>query len=148
VSFGAQLSSELANYFPPDDTGPFPPGDLQLSPLVVADRAIRALAPEALEVSGASAAAARIRALPVLTGAEAARSTMPALERIARGTGARPDLIRSASQIAGAVIRLESPGGEEQGTSQLVAAIVRLVLASVRAGLPLPEALSALARAD
>src|SRR5262245_32491297 len=115
-----------------------------LSPSVLADRAIRVLAPRALEGRGATEAASRIRALPEVTGPEVARSTMPALERIARATNAPADLIRPAAQCAGALLRLDSPGGEEPGTAQLVAAATRLVLASVRSGMSSTEVLRAL----
>jgi hypothetical protein len=93
------------------------------------------LAPRALEARGAAEAAARIRMLPPVTGAESARSTMPALERIARATLAPSDLVRAASQCAGAVIQHQAPGGEERGTTQLLAAVVRLATAAVRSGL-------------
>lgn len=73
--------------------------------------------------------------LPPLTGADAARSTMPALERIARASQAPPDLIRSASQCAGALIQLEMAGGEAPGTAQLLAAVVRMATAAVRSGM-------------
>jgi ClpP class serine protease len=70
---------------------------------------------------------------------------MPALERIARATSAPPDSIRAASQCAGALLRIESPGGEEQGSAQLVAAVTRLALAAVRSGLTPAEAARTLA---
>lgn len=96
---------------------------------------MRVLAPRALESRGAAEAAARIRMLSPLTGAEVARSTMPALERIARASQAPPDLVRSASQCAGALIQLEMPDGEVAGTAQLLAAVVRMATAAVRSGL-------------
>ena len=96
---------------------------------------MRGLLPSVLDRLGAAEAAQRVRALPSLGGAETARATMPALERIARATSAPPDPIRAASQCAGALIRIESPGGAEQGSAQLVAAVTRLVNAAVRAGL-------------
>lgn len=64
---------------------------------------------------------------------------MPALERIARATAAPSDMVRFASQVAGATVRLGMPGGTEQGEVQLLAAVVRLAHAAVRAGLPPSE---------
>ena len=97
---------------------------------------MRTLAPAALEQAGNAEAASRIRALPRLDSPDDGRTTMPALERIARATAAPSDLIRFTSQVAGAAIRLGMPGGVEQGELQLLAAVVRLAQASVRAGLP------------
>ncbi len=93
------------------------------------------LAPTALEARGAAEAAARIRMLAPVTGAEVARSTMPALEKIARASQAPPDLVRAASQCAGALIQIETLEGEDRGTAQLLAAVVRLATAAVRAGM-------------
>lgn len=73
-----------------------------------------------------------------ISSAEVARSTMPALERIARATQAPADLIRAAAQCAGALIQLEAPGGTP-GTDQLLAAVVRLAIAAVRSGVPPAE---------
>jgi hypothetical protein len=106
-----------------------------LPPASLADTAIRVLAPGALEARGAAEAAARIRMLPPITGADVARSTIPALERIARASQAPPDIVRAASQCAGALIQLETPAGEAPGTAQLLAAVVRLATAAVRSGL-------------
>jgi hypothetical protein len=106
---------------------------------------VRQLLPAVLERLGAAEAAQRVRALPALGGAEGARATMPALERIARATSAPPDPIRAASQCAGALIRIESAGGEEQGSAQLASAVTRLVNAAVRAGLSPADAVRALA---
>jgi hypothetical protein len=111
----------------------------------VADRAVRALAPAALDRAGHSEAASRIRALPALATSDDGRTTMPALERIARATAAPSDLVRFCSQVAGAAIRLGMPGGAEQGEVQLLAAVVRLAHASVRAGLPPGDAVQLLA---
>jgi hypothetical protein len=105
-----------------------------LTPAVLADRAVRVLLPHALDARAAGEAASRIRALPELTDAETARTTMPALERVARATQAPADLIRAASQCAGALLRTGLPGGAEVGEAQLAAAAARLVLAGVRAG--------------
>jgi hypothetical protein len=69
---------------------------------------------------------------------------MPSLERIARATQAPADLIRAGSQCAGALLRIELPGGEEIGPAQLVAAVSRLVLAAVRSGMTGSEALALL----
>jgi ClpP class serine protease len=106
---------------------------------------VRKLAPAVLERLGAAEAAQRIRALPPLSGSDTARATMPALERIARATSAPADPIRAASQCAGALLRIESPGGEEPGSVQLVAAVTRLANAAVRAGLPAVETVRGLA---
>ncbi|HVP63039.1 MAG TPA: hypothetical protein VMT11_20955 [Myxococcaceae bacterium] len=95
----------------------------------------------ALEARHAADAASRLRGLPVVADAAVARSTMPALERIGRATNAPADLVRPASQAAGALLRLESPGGEDTGTEQLLAAVVRLAATSVRSGLPAGEVL-------
>lgn len=73
--------------------------------------------------------------LPSITGPDVARSTMQALERIARASQAPPDLVRAASQCAGALIQLETSAGEAPGTAQLLAAVVRLATAAVRSGL-------------
>jgi hypothetical protein len=107
---------------------------------------VRLLAPAALERSGHAEAASRIRALPPLTTPDDGRSTMPSLERIARATAAPPDLVRFSSQVAGAAIRLGMAGGVEQGEMQLLAAVVRLAHASVRAGMPPAEVVALLAR--
>ncbi len=74
-----------------------------------------------------------------------ARTTQPALERIARATRAPPDLIRAAAQVSGALLRLEMPGGEHAGAEQLVSAAVRLTLAAVRSGMSPSEAIALLA---
>jgi len=107
---------------------------------VLVDRAVRLLAPAALERAGHSEAASRIRALAPLATPDDGRNTMPALERIARATAAPSELIRFTSQVAGAAIRLGMPGGAEQGEVQLLAAVVRLAHASVRGGLPADDA--------
>lgn len=83
--------------------------------------------------------------LAPVTGAEAARSTMPALERIARASQAPPDIVRAASQCAGSLIQLEAPDGEAPGTTQLLAAVVRLATAAVRAGLEAADVATILA---
>jgi hypothetical protein len=70
---------------------------------------------------------------------------MPALERIGRSTAAPADLVRFTSQVAGAALRLGMPGGAEQGEVQLLAAVVRLAHASVRAGLPAADAVRLIA---
>ena len=70
---------------------------------------------------------------------------MPALERIARATRAPADLVRAASQCAGALLRSGMPGGEEVGPAQLVSAVARLAVAAVRAGLPVSEVIGLLA---
>jgi hypothetical protein len=111
---------------------------------VLADRAIRVLAPRALEGRGAPGAAASIRSLPPVDGPDAARATMPALERLARATQAPADLVRAASQTAGAVVRLGMPGGDEVGTAQLLSAVTRLAIAASRAGLSPPEVVALL----
>ena len=110
-----------------------------LSAETLADRAVRNLLPRALDGRGAAEAASRIRALPEVTGADAARTVQPALERIARATQAPPDLIRAAAQASGALLRLELPGGEEAGAAQLVSAVTRLALAAGRSGLAVSD---------
>jgi ClpP class serine protease len=119
--------------------------DAPLTPSTLADRAVRGLTPAVLERLGTDEAA-RIRALGAITGSDTARATMPALERIARATGAPADPFRAASQCAGALLRVESPGGEAPGSIQLVAAVTRLVNAAVRAGLPAADAVALLSR--
>jgi hypothetical protein len=138
------LLEDLERYLPAEALGPLSPSE-DLSPPTLADRAVRQLLPTVLDRLGAAEAGQRIRALPALGGGETARATMPALERIARATSAPPDPIRAASQCAGALLRIESPGGEEQGSAQLVAAVTRLVNAAVRAGLAPAAAVSTLA---
>jgi hypothetical protein len=140
---GPRLAEELARYLPADLLGPLSSSDALTAP-VLADRAIRGLLPRALARSGGEEAASRIRALAELTGAEQARTHMPALERIARATQAPPDLIRAASQCAGALLRTELPGGEEVGPAQLVAAVTRLALAAVRSGMAPPDVVALL----
>jgi hypothetical protein len=120
--------------------------DAPLTPSTLADRAVRGLTPAVLERLGTDEAARRIRALGAITGSDTARATMPALERIARATGAPADPFRAASQCAGALLRVESPGGEAPGSIQLVAAVTRLVNAAVRAGLPAADAVALLSR--
>ena len=100
---------------------------------------MRVLLPRALEGRGAAEAASRVRALPEVTGADVARDVQPALERIARGTQAPPDLIRAAAQASGGLLRLGMPGGEEVGSAQLLSAITRLALAAGRSGLGASE---------
>ena len=116
-----------------------------LSAASLADRAVRVLLPRALEGRGAAQAASRIRALPEVTGAEVARNVQPALERIARGTDAPPDLIRAAAQASGGLLSLGMPGGEEVGSAQLLSAVTRLALAASRSGLAASELVALLA---
>jgi len=110
----------------------------------LADRAIRVLLPRALEGRGAAEAASRIRALPGLTGADVARTTQPALERIARATQAPSDLVRAAAQVSGSLLTLEMPGREEAGSAQLVSAVARLALTAIRSGVGVPEVIALL----
>jgi hypothetical protein len=138
------LLEDLERYLPAEALTPLSPSD-DLSPATLADRAVRRLLPTVLDGLGAAEAAQRVRALPALGGGDAARATMPSLERIARATSAPPDPIRAASQCAGALIRIESSGGKEQGTAQLAAAVTRLVNAAVRAGLAPADAVRTLA---
>lgn len=105
---------------------------------------MRLLLPRTLESAGAGEAAVRIQALPPLNLA-AAPDVMPALERIARATRAPPELIRPASQSVGALLLLGAPGREEQGTHQLLSAVARLAIASVRAGLAPADVIRTLA---
>jgi hypothetical protein len=144
LSLRERLAAELADYLPAEAVRPLMLDQRAFGSSELADRAIRALAPRALEVSGATEAAARIRALPPITGAETARSTMPALERIGHASRAPSEQIRAASQIAAALIRESSPQGAEQGATQLVAAIVRLAASSVRAGIQPEEVVAVL----
>jgi len=116
-----------------------------LSAASLTDRAVRALLPRALEGRGAAEAATRARALPEVTGADAARNVQPALERIARATHAPPDLIRAAAQASGGLLRLAMPGGDEVGTAQLLSAVTRLALAADRSGLAASELVALLA---
>ncbi len=146
VGLRARLLSELERYLPEESLRSFASGE-PLTPSALGDRAIRSLAARALEVRHATEAASRLRALPAIAGAAEARSTMSALERIGRATNAPSHLVRPASQAAGALLRLESPGGEDAGTEQLVAAVVRLAAASVRSGLPAGEVLRLLLEA-
>jgi hypothetical protein len=143
VGLRARLAAELEAYLPEEAVGRLA-ADALLSPIELADRGIRGLAASALEGSGPSDAAARIRALPPLTSAQTARSTMQALERIAHSTGAPGGPIRAASQVAGAIVALHAPGGESRAEAQLIAAIVRLAHAAVRAGVPAVDAISLL----
>jgi hypothetical protein len=145
ASLGALLLEDLGRYVPAVALASLSP-DAALAPSALADRAVRGLTPAVLERLGAEEAARRIRALGALTGSDTARAAMPALERIARATGAPADPLRAASQCAGALLRVESPGGEEPGSIQLVAAVTRLVNAAVRAGLPAADAVAILAR--
>ena len=144
TGLGALLLEDLGRYVPATALTPLSP-DAPLTPSALADRAVRGLAPAVLERLGADEAARRIRVLAALTGSDVARATMPALERIARATGAPADPIRAASQCAGALLRVETRGGEEPGSVQLVAAVTRLVNAAVRAGLPAVDAVAMLA---
>ena len=134
TGLAVRLLEDLERYLPAEALAPLSPST-PLSAAELADRAVRRLTPLILDQLGAAESARRVRALAALTGAETARGTMPALERIARATQAPPDPIRAAAQCAGALLRLEAPGGEEPGTMQLVAAVTRLVNAAVRAGL-------------
>jgi len=147
AGLGPRLAEELSRYLPPDL-----PADL-LAPLSasealtsqrLADRAIRHLLPRALEGRSAADAASRIRRLPEITGAEVARTAQPALERIARATTAPSDLIRAAAQVSGSLLRLEMPGGEEAGSTQLVSAVTRLAMAAIRSGTPASEVVTLL----
>ena len=123
--------------------GPLTSSDA-LTPSRLADRAIRGLLPRALEGRTAAEAASRIRALVEVTGAEVARTTQPAVERIARATNAPPDLIRAAAQVSGSLLTLERPGAEDAGTAQLVSAVTRLATAALRSGVPGPEVVALL----
>jgi hypothetical protein len=140
VGLRARLLSELERYLPEESLRSFASGEA-LTPPVLADRAIRSLAARALEARGAAETALRIRALAAIADGTGARSTMPALERIGRATDAPADLIRPASQAAGAILGIEGAVGEDAGSEQLVAAVVRLAAASVRSGVPADEVL-------
>ena len=144
TGLAVRLLEDLERYLPAEALAPLSP-HTPLSAAALADRAVRQLAPSVLERLGAAEAAQRIRALPALTGGDSARATMPALERIARATRAPPDPIRAAAQCAGALLRLEAPGGEDPGSMQLVAAVTRLVNVAVRAGVLPADAVRALA---
>jgi hypothetical protein len=144
TGLAARLLEDLERYLPAEALAPLSPST-PLSAAALADRAVRQLAPSVLERLGAAEAAQRVRALPALTGAEIARAAMPALERIARATRAPPEPIRAAAQCAGALLRIAAAGGEEQGSAQLVAAVTRLVLAAIRAGIPPVDAVRAVA---
>ena len=144
TGLAVRLLEDLARYLPEEALAPLSPST-SLPAAALADRAVRQLAPTVLERLGAGEAAQRVRALPALTGSDTARGTMPALERIARATGAPPDPIRAAAQCAGALLRLDAPGGEEPGSMQLVAAVTRLVNSAVRAGVPPADAVRAVA---
>jgi hypothetical protein len=138
----SRLLEDLERYLPAEALTSLPD---DLSAATLADRAVRQLLPTILDRLGSTEAAQRVRALSSLGGGDAARATMPALERIARATSAPPDPIRAASQCAGALIRIETPGGEEQGSAQLAAAVTRLALAAVRSGLTPADAVKTLA---
>jgi len=146
VGLRARLLSELERYLPEESLRSYASGEA-LTPSALADRAVRSLAARALEARQAADAASRVRGLPPIADAAVARGTMPALERIGRATNAPSDLVRSASQAAGALLRLDSPGGEDAGTEQLLAAVVRLAAVSVRSGLPAAEVLRLLLEA-
>jgi hypothetical protein len=145
TGLGALLLDDLGRYVPASTLASLSP-DAPLTPSTLADRAVRGLTPAVLERLGADEAARRIRELAALTGGDTARATMPALERIARATGAPADPLRAAAQCAGALLRVESPGGEEPGRIQLVAAVTRLVNSAVRAGVPAADAVALLAQ--
>ena len=87
-----------------------------------------------LERWGGLDAAGRMRALSPLTDAGSARAAMPAIERLARATGAPSEPMRAASQCAAALLRLGMPGGDEVGLSQLVSAATRLAVSAARKG--------------
>ena len=144
TSLRSRLLEDLERYLPAEALVSLSGSD-DLSAATLADRAVRQLLPTVLDRLGATEAAQRVRALPALAGGDAARATMPALERIARATSAPPDPIRAASQCAGSLIRIQTPGGEEQGSAQLAAAVTRLVLAAVRSGLGPADAARTLA---
>ena len=88
-----------------------------------------------LERRGGVEAAGRMRALSPLTDAGSARAAMPAIERLARATGAPPEPVRAASQCAAALLRVGMPGEDEVGIAQLVAAVTRLAVSAARKGL-------------
>jgi hypothetical protein len=144
TGLAVRLLEDLGRYLPDEALAPLSPST-SLPAAALADRAVRQLAPTILDRLGAGEAAQRVRALPALTGSDTARATMPALERIARATGAPPDPIRAAAQCAGALLRLDAPGGEEPGALQLAAAVTRLVNSAVRAGVPPADAVRAVA---
>ena len=88
-----------------------------------------------LERWGGVEAAGRMRALEPVTDAGSAAAAMPAIERLARATGAPPEPVRAASQCAAALVRVGMPGGYEVGVAQLVAAVTRLAVSAARKGL-------------
>jgi hypothetical protein len=106
--------------------------------------------PLGLESARLGAAAASLRALAPLADVEAAKRTMLALERVARAHAAPELLVRAAHGVAacGLAVGLAEPRGDEaaaRAEGQLVSAIVRLVTATVRSGVPAGRVVAELA---
>jgi hypothetical protein len=123
--------------------------DPPLPTLVFADRAVRAVLPLGLDAARLGAASRAVRELPAVLDAEAAKRTMIALEKVARAHAAPEQLIRGAHGVAACAVSLglaAGRGGEAtaRAEGQLVSAIVRLVTATVRTGVPAEAVVAAL----
>lgn len=88
--------------------------------------------------------------LPHLATDESVRKVMFGLEKIARAHAAPELLVRAAHGVASCALSLvlteaRGPEAVERAGQQLVSALVRLTMAAVRAGAPLPEVVRCLA---
>ncbi len=114
------------------------------------DRAVREVLPLGLEASRLGGAAGAVRALPEVTDEEVARRTMFALEKLARAHAAPELMVRAAHGVCACALSfgLAQPvGGDtaERARRQLVSVLVRLTLATVKAGAPVQTVLATLA---
>ena len=103
-----------------------------------------------LEASGVGAAAPAVRELPRLSDGESVRKCMFALEKNARAHAAPELLVRAAHGVCACALSLsltESRGPEavQRAQAQLVSALVRLVMASVKAKVPVDVVVQCLA---
>ena len=103
-----------------------------------------------LEASGVGAAAPALRELPRLSDGDSVRKCMFALEKNARAHAAPELLVRAAHGVCACALSLsltESRGPEavQRAQAQLVSALVRLVMASVKAKVPVDVVVQCLA---
>jgi hypothetical protein len=148
--FPLRLAEEVAEWFSVEAVAALAAADVAESPLTFADRAIRRLLPLGLEASGLGVAARQVRALAPLGDIQTAKQAMVTLERVARAHAAPELLIRAAHGVAACALSfgLAEPRGAEfvaRADAQLVFAMVRLVTATVKAGVRPEAAMESLA---
>ncbi len=106
-----------------------------------------------LDAAHLGAAARAVRAMPPLADAAGARTSMFALEKLARAHAAPDVLVRAAHGACACALSLglaEARGGAgvEAAARQLISVLVRLTTALVRAGTPVDAVVGTLAGRD